>query len=85
MARVAQWAVAAQAAGDRRCHIWYTHTMKLHAVIQVSQDGHNWTILAFEPPIPLTLLAGWAFVRPALIYLAEPGDEAIDVTPTDRR
>jgi hypothetical protein len=55
--------------------------MKLRAVIQVSQDGIHWTILAFEPPIPLTLLAGWAFVRPALIYLAERDDEAIDGTP----
>lgn len=55
--------------------------MRLTAIIEVSQDGRNWTILGHAPPIPLALLAGYAFVRPTLVYASEPGDEPRDLTP----
>jgi hypothetical protein len=58
--------------------------MQLHAVIQVSQDGRNWTPIGDDPPIPVAFLAGYAFVRAVLIYVAEKGDEMIDVTPETR-
>ena len=51
--------------------------MKLHCAIEVSQNGLDWTILDYEPPIPLTLLNGWLFIRPVLIYLAERGDAPV--------
>lgn len=49
--------------------------MRLTAIIEVSQDGRNWTILAYDPPIPLALLAGYAYLRPVLVYATEPGEE----------
>jgi hypothetical protein len=55
--------------------------MRIHAVLEASQDGRNWTILAYDPPIPLALLAGYQFVRPALVYATESGDELRELTP----
>ena len=55
--------------------------MQIHAVIEVSQDNTNWTPLGYEPPIPIALLSGYAFVRAVLVYVCESGDELMDVTP----
>jgi len=59
--------------------------MRIHAVLEGSQDGRTWVTLAYEAPIPLALLAGWAYLRPALVYAAESGDQAQDVTPRLRQ
>lgn len=56
--------------------------MRIHAIIEVSQDGHNWTILGHAPPIPLALLAGYQYVRPTLVYATESGETTPrDLTP----